>query len=457
MLLRARVLPIASGVLNFVLGGGPASGMDDASPAANLNAGASNGSSAAMSMERARAVLSGTSKSEGRKVTEFFKAMNATQKAEYDARQADKAAADKRQREERMQQQLASKRGPGRPITRPLVKAPEQFEIEMRELRDQHRTQQQAAAGLDSGVDLEGSNPEGSVQVGTGDLCGSVEGGDGRGGLEVAAGGHTAEEGSTKEDTNSSDAPASDDGCDADDENVGESKTVRRRHTWSSYDKLLVVLAWMTDTKLGWSELARRMKESMFKERFVGENWELSEKNVRDWVKAEAARQERVRAALKEQSGVAEPSKCIKQGRYLSKECAQELTRVLLGQCDGNNILQNSTTLRPLVIAVLQKFPEVVSNARVPWGWHWCASAVVLKPVQLIEHMRIQNAIDHKQSRMHVPGPAPYESQATERNKISFLCLMQKHQMKEYGGRFAVSRSWINKACLDIGEWPYNL
>jgi hypothetical protein len=36
--------------------------------------------------------------------------------------------------------------------------------------------------------------------------------------------------------------------------------------------KLLVVLAWLTDTSVGWSELVRRMKAAMFKDR-----WELNE------------------------------------------------------------------------------------------------------------------------------------------------------------------------------------
>jgi hypothetical protein len=57
-------------------------------------------------------------------VTDFFRTMTAEQKAEYDARQAVKAAADKRRREELMLQELANKKKPGRPITRPMVKLP---------------------------------------------------------------------------------------------------------------------------------------------------------------------------------------------------------------------------------------------------------------------------------------------------------------------------------------------
>jgi hypothetical protein len=53
--------------------------------------------------------------------------MTAEQKAEYDARQAVKVAADKRRREELMLRELAKKKKPGWPITRPMVQLPEQF------------------------------------------------------------------------------------------------------------------------------------------------------------------------------------------------------------------------------------------------------------------------------------------------------------------------------------------
>jgi hypothetical protein len=45
-----------------------------------------------------------------------------------------------------------------------------------------------------------------------------------------------------------------------------------------------VVLAWLTDTSVGWSELVRRMKAWVFKDRFKGGSLELEEKNERDWV-----------------------------------------------------------------------------------------------------------------------------------------------------------------------------
>jgi hypothetical protein len=60
------------------------------------------------------------------------------------------------------------------------------------------------------------------------------------------------------------------DGSDADDEIDSKPKPPCRRHTWSPYDKLLVVLAWLTDTSVSWSELVIRMKASMFKDRFKG-------------------------------------------------------------------------------------------------------------------------------------------------------------------------------------------
>jgi hypothetical protein len=63
------------------------------------------------------------------------------------------------------------------------------------------------------------------------------------------------------------------------------------------------------------------MKASMFKDRFKGASLELDEKDVRDWVKAEAARQDRARStALQESAGVqAQEELCIKVGRYLSE------------------------------------------------------------------------------------------------------------------------------------------
>jgi hypothetical protein len=117
------------------------------------------------------------------------------------------------------------------------------------------------------------------------------------------------------------------DGSDADDEIDSKPNPPCRRHTWSQCDKLLVVLAWLTDTSVGWSKLVRRMKASMFQDRFKSDSWELDVKNVRDWVKAEAARQERARSiALQESAGdQAQEGVCIKIGRYLSELCAQEL------------------------------------------------------------------------------------------------------------------------------------
>jgi hypothetical protein len=52
------------------------------------------------------------------------------------------------------------------------------------------------------------------------------------------------------------------DGSYADDETDSKPKPPRRQHTWSPNDKLLVVLALLTDASLGWSELVRCMKAS---------------------------------------------------------------------------------------------------------------------------------------------------------------------------------------------------
>jgi hypothetical protein len=136
---RGRALPVVAVILNGFRGG-RASGIDEgplaAPPASDT---LSNSCEMAMSMDRARFVLLGKSQFGDHKVTDFLKTMTAEQKAEYDARQAVKSAADKRRREELMLQELANKKKPGRPITHPMVKLPEQFEAEIKELRDCER------------------------------------------------------------------------------------------------------------------------------------------------------------------------------------------------------------------------------------------------------------------------------------------------------------------------------
>jgi hypothetical protein len=62
--------------------------------------------------------------------------MSAKQKAVYDARQCAKYAEERLQREERKQQQLARATGPGRPVKRPMLLAPEDLDKKLRELRD---------------------------------------------------------------------------------------------------------------------------------------------------------------------------------------------------------------------------------------------------------------------------------------------------------------------------------
>jgi hypothetical protein len=86
-----------------------------------------------MSIDRARSVLLGKSESGNHRVTDFVRTMTSEQKAAYDARQAEKSAADKRRREELMLQELANEKKPGRPITSPMVKLPEQFEAGRKE------------------------------------------------------------------------------------------------------------------------------------------------------------------------------------------------------------------------------------------------------------------------------------------------------------------------------------
>jgi hypothetical protein len=84
-----------------------------------------------MRMAQAKAIVSGNAL-----VSNFFKPMSAEQKAVYDARQSVKYAEERLQREESKQQQLARATGPGRPVKRPMLLAPEDLDKKLRELRD---------------------------------------------------------------------------------------------------------------------------------------------------------------------------------------------------------------------------------------------------------------------------------------------------------------------------------
>jgi hypothetical protein len=211
------------------------------------------------------------------------------------------------------------------------------FEAEMKELRDCQRAQQLDAAENPAALAASSHRDGGQAAFhghvlgeGSSELADNMGGGSGdKGATKDLPGGSSSGIGSRQVGSSEggSDTEAVD-GSDADDETDSKPKPPRRRHTWSPYDKLLVVLAWLTDTSVGWPELVRRMKASMFKDRFKGDSWDLDEKNVRDWVKAGAARQERARSiALQESAGTqAQEEVCIKVGRQLSELCAQDLT-----------------------------------------------------------------------------------------------------------------------------------
>jgi hypothetical protein len=208
-------------------------------------------------MDRARSALLGKSESGNHRVTDFFRTMNAEQKAEYDARQAVKVAADKRWREELMLQELANKEKPGRPITRPMLKLPEQFEAE---LRDCQRVQQLHAAANPAAHAASSYGDGGQatfhghvVGEGSSELADSMGGGSGdKGASKDVPGGSGSGIGSRQVGSSEegSDTEAVD-GSDADDEADSRPTPLRRRHTWRPYDKLLVVFAWLTDTSVG--------------------------------------------------------------------------------------------------------------------------------------------------------------------------------------------------------------
>jgi hypothetical protein len=71
--------------------------------------------------------------------------MSAEQKAVYDARQSAMYAEERLQREEIKQQQLARAKGPGRPVKRPMLLAPEDLDKKIRELRDSRQVAEQPA------------------------------------------------------------------------------------------------------------------------------------------------------------------------------------------------------------------------------------------------------------------------------------------------------------------------
>jgi hypothetical protein len=193
-------------------------------------------------MLMARSFLLGKSESGNHRVTDFLRTMTAEQKVEYDARQAEKSAADKCRREELMLQELANEKKPGRPITRPMVKLPKQFEAERKELRDCERAQQNDAAAnpaafaASSHGDSRRANFHGHViGEGSSELAENMGGGSGdKGASKDLPGGSGSGIGSRQVGSSERGSPLtrSDteavDGNDADDKTDGKPKQPRR-------------------------------------------------------------------------------------------------------------------------------------------------------------------------------------------------------------------------------------
>jgi hypothetical protein len=140
MALRARVQPALAGSLSSTFWVKKASGMDEApmpaapptaQPQADATSCVDGETSKGIRMAQAKAIVFGNAL-----VSNYFKPMSAEQKAAYDARQSAKHAEKRLQREERKQQQLARATGPGRPVKRPMLLAPEDLDKKFRELQD---------------------------------------------------------------------------------------------------------------------------------------------------------------------------------------------------------------------------------------------------------------------------------------------------------------------------------
>jgi hypothetical protein len=132
MALRARVLPALAGSVSSTFWVKKASGMDEtpmpaAPPTAQPRADAAScvdaEASKGMRMAQAKAIVIGNAL-----VSNSFKPMSAEQKAVYDTMLSAKYAEERLQREEKKQQQLARATGPGRPVKRPMLLAPEDLD-----------------------------------------------------------------------------------------------------------------------------------------------------------------------------------------------------------------------------------------------------------------------------------------------------------------------------------------
>jgi hypothetical protein len=167
--------------------------------------------------------------------------MTAEQKAECNARQAVKSAADKRRWEELMLQELANEKKPGRPITRPMVKLPEQSEAETKELRDCERAQQLDAAANPAALAASSHGDGGQaiffghvIGEGSSELADNMGGGSGdKGALKDLPCGSGSGMGSRQVGSSEGGSPVTGsdtyavDGSDADDEPNGKPKPPR--------------------------------------------------------------------------------------------------------------------------------------------------------------------------------------------------------------------------------------
>jgi hypothetical protein len=239
---RGRALPVVAVILNGFRGG-RASGIDEgplaAPPASDTR---SNSCQLAMSMDWARSVLLGKSELGNHRVTDFLRPMTAEQKAEYDARQVVKSAAGKRRREELMLQELANEKKPGRPITRPTVMLPEQFEGEIKELLDCERAQQLDAAANPAALAASSHGDGGQASFhghvkgeGSSELADNMAGGSGdKGASKDLPGGSGSEIGSRQVGSSERGSPLTGSdteavaGSDADDEIGSKPKPPRR-------------------------------------------------------------------------------------------------------------------------------------------------------------------------------------------------------------------------------------
>jgi hypothetical protein len=236
-----------------------------------------------MSMDRVRSVLLCKSESGNHIVTNFLGTMTAEQKAQYDARQAEKSPTDKRRRE-LMLQELANeiKAWSVNHTTYGQTSRAVQGG-QRKELRDCGRAQQVDAAGNPAAL-AASSHEDGGlanfhrhvIREGSSELAECMGGGSGdKGASKDLPGGSGSGMGSRQVGSSEGGSPLTRSDPEAVDGSDGMIRlTANPNHlvvdTLGQYNKLLVVLAWLSDTSVGWSEMVRRMKASMTKDRFKG-------------------------------------------------------------------------------------------------------------------------------------------------------------------------------------------